>query len=171
LVRTREIRSQVGFFPLEHKKNISGAFRAGPTLAAGKDMLLVDDIVTTGATLAPCSDALVKAGERNIYALTRRGITAPRISNCLIKSKPHKERTMTVNVEIYARNMEVDEPIKDYVTKKASKLDRYLNDIEQVRVDLEYFKSARSAHRSFCGPDHRAGAAGPVAHRRAFRCA
>jgi ComF family protein len=70
LVRTREIRSQVGFFPLEHKKNISGAFRAGPTLAAGKDMLLVDDIVTTGATLAPCSDALVKAGERNIYALT-----------------------------------------------------------------------------------------------------
>jgi putative sigma-54 modulation protein len=56
---------------------------------------------------------------------------------------------MTVNVEIYARNMEVDEPIKDYVTKKASKLDRYLNDIEQVKVDLEYFKSARSATDRF----------------------
>jgi putative sigma-54 modulation protein len=52
---------------------------------------------------------------------------------------------MTVKVEILARNMEVDEPIKNYVTKKASKLDRYLNDIEQVKVDLEFFKSARSA--------------------------
>ena len=52
---------------------------------------------------------------------------------------------MSVKVEILARNMEVDDPIKNYVTKKASKLDRYLSDIEQVKVDLEYFKSARSA--------------------------
>jgi putative sigma-54 modulation protein len=52
---------------------------------------------------------------------------------------------MTVKVEIFARNMEVDDPIKNYVTTKASKLDRYLRDIEQVKVDLEYFKSARSA--------------------------
>jgi putative sigma-54 modulation protein len=52
---------------------------------------------------------------------------------------------MTVKVEIFARNMEVDDPIKNYVTKKASKLDRYLSDIEQVKVDLEYIKSARSA--------------------------
>jgi putative sigma-54 modulation protein len=56
---------------------------------------------------------------------------------------------MTVNVEIYARNMEVDVPTKDYVTKKASKLDRYLNDVEQVKVDSEYFKSARSATDRF----------------------
>jgi len=56
---------------------------------------------------------------------------------------------MTVKVEIFARNMEVDEPIKNYVTKKASKLDRYLSDIEQVKVDLEYFKSARSATDRF----------------------
>jgi len=52
---------------------------------------------------------------------------------------------MTVKVEIFARNMEVDDPIKNYVTKKASKLDRYLSDIEHVKIDLEYIKSARSA--------------------------
>ena len=52
---------------------------------------------------------------------------------------------MTVKVEIFARNLEVDESIKDFVTKKASKLDRYLSDIEQVKVDLEYIKSARNA--------------------------
>ena len=52
---------------------------------------------------------------------------------------------MTVKVEIFARNMEANETLKNYVTKKASKLDRFLSDIEQVRVDLEYMKTARSA--------------------------
>jgi putative sigma-54 modulation protein len=52
---------------------------------------------------------------------------------------------MAVKVEIYARNLEVDDGLKQYVTKKASRLDRYLKEIELVRVDLEYFKSARSA--------------------------
>jgi putative sigma-54 modulation protein len=56
---------------------------------------------------------------------------------------------MTVKVEIFARNMDVDDTIKAYVTKKASKLDRYLSEIEQVKVDLEYFKSARSATDRF----------------------
>jgi putative sigma-54 modulation protein len=52
---------------------------------------------------------------------------------------------MTVKVEIFARSMEVTDRIKDYVTKKASKLDRYMNEIEAVKVDLAYVKSARSA--------------------------
>ncbi len=52
---------------------------------------------------------------------------------------------MTIKVDIFARNLELDDRIKDYVTKKASKLDRYLNDVEQVKVDLDYLKSARSA--------------------------
>jgi putative sigma-54 modulation protein len=56
---------------------------------------------------------------------------------------------MTVKVDIFARNLDVDDRIKHYVTKKASKLDRYMNDIEQVKVDLEYIKSARSATDRF----------------------
>jgi putative sigma-54 modulation protein len=51
---------------------------------------------------------------------------------------------MAVKVEIFARNLELAEKVKDYITKKASKLDRYLNEIEHVRVDLDYIKSARS---------------------------
>jgi putative sigma-54 modulation protein len=53
---------------------------------------------------------------------------------------------MTVKVDIYARNLELNERIKQYVTKKASKLDRYLSEIEQVKVDLDYIKSARNAN-------------------------
>jgi ribosome hibernation promoting factor len=52
---------------------------------------------------------------------------------------------MTVEVEVYGRNLEIAEPLKKYVTKKASKLDHYLNEIDHVRVDLNFIKSARSA--------------------------
>jgi putative sigma-54 modulation protein len=52
---------------------------------------------------------------------------------------------MTIRVEINARNIEVDERLRDYVTKKAAKLDRYLDTIEEVQVDLDYRKAARSA--------------------------
>jgi putative sigma-54 modulation protein len=55
------------------------------------------------------------------------------------------EVTMTLEVEIFGRNMEITERIQDYVDKKVSKLDRYLNNIEEARVDLAYVKTARSA--------------------------
>ncbi len=53
---------------------------------------------------------------------------------------------MALEVDIFARNMEVTENIHDYVEKKASKLDKYLNTIEEVRVDLAFVKSARNAN-------------------------
>ena len=49
------------------------------------------------------------------------------------------------HIEITGRNMEVTDRLTDYVTKKVSKLDRYLNDIDEAHVDLAYAKSARSA--------------------------
>jgi putative sigma-54 modulation protein len=52
---------------------------------------------------------------------------------------------MALKIEVVARNMEVTDRIQDYVTKKAAKLDRYMNDIEEVKVELAYVKSARSA--------------------------
>lgn len=52
---------------------------------------------------------------------------------------------MTVEVDIYARSLDVTDRIKEYVDKKVSKLDRYLPGIEEARVDLAYVKSARSA--------------------------
>ncbi len=52
---------------------------------------------------------------------------------------------MTLEVDIYGRNMDITEPIEAYVDKKVSKLDRYLGNIDQARVDLAFAKSARSA--------------------------
>jgi putative sigma-54 modulation protein len=52
---------------------------------------------------------------------------------------------MTLDVQVYGRNVEVTDRMYDYAKKKVSKLDRYLNDVDEARVDLAYIKSARSA--------------------------
>jgi len=51
---------------------------------------------------------------------------------------------MALEVAIYPKNMELTDRINEYVTKKISKLDRFLSDIEETRVDLDYQKSARN---------------------------
>jgi ComF family protein len=70
LVRMRETRSQVGLDPIARHLNVQGAFRADPADVEGEEIYLVDDLLTTGATLRACSEALLNAGARKIYGLT-----------------------------------------------------------------------------------------------------
>ena len=53
---------------------------------------------------------------------------------------------MTVKVEILVHNMDLSDRLENYVTKKVSKLDRYLDTLEEAKVDLSFVKSARSAN-------------------------
>lgn len=52
---------------------------------------------------------------------------------------------MAQNIEIFGREFEVTDHMRDYVTKKVAKLDRHLDSIDQIRVDLAYVKAARNA--------------------------
>jgi putative sigma-54 modulation protein len=52
---------------------------------------------------------------------------------------------MSSELKIQTRNMEVTDRIRDYVEKKADKLDRFLSAIDETRVELSYEKSTRSA--------------------------
>jgi putative sigma-54 modulation protein len=52
---------------------------------------------------------------------------------------------MAVKVVINGRNLELTDRLRDHVTKKVSKMDRYLDVLEEAKVDLSYAKSARSA--------------------------
>lgn len=54
-------------------------------------------------------------------------------------------RAMTLEVGINVRNMELTDRLQDYVLKKAGKLDKYLDLLEEAQVDLTYAESARSA--------------------------
>ena len=74
LVRTRETRTMRGLGPYEREANISGSIELKPSmqkLIEGKDVLIIDDFFTTGATAKACSDVLIKSGHvRNVAALT-----------------------------------------------------------------------------------------------------
>lgn len=68
LEKTRETKRQHTLGRAERLANARGVYRAKPE-AAGRTLLLVDDIVTTGATLCQCADALYEAGALRVYAI------------------------------------------------------------------------------------------------------
>jgi len=71
LVKTRETQAQHGLPKEERQANISGAFAAAdPGRVAGRDIVLCDDICTTGATLRDAARALREAGAGEIICLT-----------------------------------------------------------------------------------------------------
>ena len=70
LVRAKETKTQVGLTAEERRINVSGAFRANPARVSGKSVLLMDDVATTGATLASGATALLEAGASSVFALT-----------------------------------------------------------------------------------------------------
>jgi putative sigma-54 modulation protein len=53
---------------------------------------------------------------------------------------------MTAHVDIHGRNLQISDRIDSYVGRRAGGLDRYLSDIEHVRVDLSHIKTARNAN-------------------------
>ncbi len=50
---------------------------------------------------------------------------------------------MSVDVDIKSNGFQLNDRVSDYVSTKAGKLDRYLNELEDVRVELTYAKSAK----------------------------
>ena len=52
---------------------------------------------------------------------------------------------MAIKVEFNVKNIDLKDRLRNYITKKVEKLDRYLDVLEEAKVDLTYVKTARSA--------------------------
>jgi ComF family protein len=70
IIRTRDTASQVNLNAIERKQNVHGAFLGNSKKVKGKNILLIDDVITTGATMHACSQALLDAGAKDIFAMT-----------------------------------------------------------------------------------------------------
>jgi len=71
LVRQRATVSQIGLTRPQRAENIRGAFRtAHLEQIAGRNILLIDDVLTTGTTASECARVLRKAGAKKIWAAT-----------------------------------------------------------------------------------------------------
>jgi ComF family protein len=71
LERKRETPSQTGLTSHQRRENVRGAFGvAQPEAAKGREVLVVDDVYTTGATVSECARVLRRAGATKVWVAT-----------------------------------------------------------------------------------------------------
>jgi ComF family protein len=71
LVRRRETGSQIGLTRHQRRENLRGAFAViDPTRILNRDILLVDDVFTTGTTTSECARVLLRAGAARVWVAT-----------------------------------------------------------------------------------------------------
>jgi ComF family protein len=80
LKRVKATVQQVGLSRAERGANIQGAFKVpdgGKTAVAGRRLVLVDDVLTSGATVEGCAKALLRAGAANVDVLVFARVADP----------------------------------------------------------------------------------------------
>jgi ComF family protein len=79
LQRVRKTAPQTGMSGRERRLNLRGAFAVNrPKLLKGREVCLVDDVLTTGTTVQKCSTVLLQAGVSSVTVVTVAGVRVQR---------------------------------------------------------------------------------------------
>lgn len=71
LKRGRVTKSQIGLTQNQRRENLRGAFVVTrPEIVSGREVLLVDDVLTTGTTASECARVLRRAGAKRVWVAT-----------------------------------------------------------------------------------------------------
>ena len=135
LRRVRATESQVGLTMWERQENVASAFAADAGIVRDRCVLVIDDVLTTGATLGACAEALRTAGAAQVFGAAVA--SAVYSGDSLHRGDPFlRAKRQAMELKIHTRNVDVNPRLQEHVEKKVSKLDRYLPNIQEVRVDL-----------------------------------
>jgi predicted amidophosphoribosyltransferase len=71
LLRRRNTGSQIGLTSHQRRENLRGAFAVSdPMRILNRDVLLIDDVYTTGTTVSECARVLLRAGAARVWVAT-----------------------------------------------------------------------------------------------------
>lgn len=106
LIRARATTPQYGLTKGERAINVNSAFKANQR-AKNKNVILVDDVLTSGATAAACSQALLEAGAESVSVLT--------IARALLRSEKSISPEQNISSQqIYEHNPEKEKKESNY---------------------------------------------------------
>ncbi|MBV9557750.1 MAG: ComF family protein, partial [Pseudolabrys sp.] len=80
LKRVRATPQQVGLSKTQRADNVQGAFRVPPqakAAVADRKLVLIDDVLTSGATVDTCARALLRAGAASVDVVVFARVVAP----------------------------------------------------------------------------------------------
>jgi len=101
MVRTRATHSLDGKSAAERRDEVAGAFLVRPRRAdqlAGRRILLIDDVMTSGATTGACAESLLAAGAAAVDVLVAVRVPDPRVGQVMRRSyRRRKVQPATVN--------------------------------------------------------------------------
>jgi ComF family protein len=109
LERRKATQSQAGLSPHQRRANLRGVFFVPrPELVAGRDVLLIDDIYTTGATARACSQVLRRAGAASVRVAT---VARPQRENAASPQFEHEELPMEQDVAFWGPPQKTTVPL------------------------------------------------------------
>ena len=74
---------------------------------------------------------------------------------------------MNDKVDIFVKNMDLSDDLKEYIDKKTPRLERYLDQIDETRIDLAYVKNTRETTAVLLPKSHCAGGDSSCARKNA----